>query len=60
MTIAIKSPCVKNCCLDEDDICLGCFRHVEEIMAWQGSSLEKRQAILQRSEQRKKRAKHFF
>ncbi|MEO1926243.1 MAG: DUF1289 domain-containing protein, partial [Gammaproteobacteria bacterium] len=22
----IQSPCVRNCCLNEDDICLGCRR----------------------------------
>ncbi|HED18760.1 MAG TPA: DUF1289 domain-containing protein [Gammaproteobacteria bacterium] len=28
------SPCIRNCCLDEDDICLGCFRRLDEIIAW--------------------------
>ena len=32
--MAVESPCVRNCCLDENDICLGCFRTVEEITAW--------------------------
>ncbi|WP_239649575.1 DUF1289 domain-containing protein [Methylocucumis oryzae] len=22
----IDSPCVRNCCLNNDDVCLGCFR----------------------------------
>ncbi len=29
-----KSPCVRNCCLDSDDICLGCFRSMTEITQW--------------------------
>ncbi len=27
---AAQSPCVRNCCLDDDLICLGCFRSLEE------------------------------
>jgi len=30
----IKSPCIRNCCLNEQDICLGCFRSLEEIKSW--------------------------
>ncbi len=30
----IESPCVQNCCLDDDDICLGCFRSLNEITSW--------------------------
>jgi predicted Fe-S protein YdhL (DUF1289 family) len=30
----IQSPCVRNCCLNEDDICLGCRRSLSEIIAW--------------------------
>ena len=29
-----SSPCVRNCCLDENDVCLGCGRHINEILAW--------------------------
>lgn len=32
MTIA--SPCIRNCCLDKKDVCLGCGRTVEEIIRW--------------------------
>ena len=28
------SPCVRKCTLDDDDICVGCFRHIDEICAW--------------------------
>ena len=30
----IASPCVRNCCLNEEDICIGCFRSIEEICGW--------------------------
>ncbi len=31
---ASASPCVRNCCLDEDDVCLGCGRSLDEIRNW--------------------------
>lgn len=31
---APKSPCVRNCCLTPEDICLGCFRSLDEILQW--------------------------
>ena len=49
----IKSPCIKNCCLDTEDICMGCFRHLSEITAWQGASSDKKQQILERAQSRK-------
>jgi uncharacterized protein len=30
----VMSPCVRNCCLNEQDICLGCFRSLDEIKQW--------------------------
>ncbi len=30
----IESPCVRNCCLNEYDVCLGCFRTLTEIKQW--------------------------
>jgi len=42
----IASPCIRSCCLDEEDICLGCFRHVEEIMEWSTATPERKREIL--------------
>lgn len=39
------SPCVRNCCLDPKDICLGCFRSLEEIMQWGQSQTTPEQKI---------------
>ncbi|RCU45516.1 MULTISPECIES: DUF1289 domain-containing protein [Corallincola] len=41
------SPCVRNCCLDDNDICLGCFRSLEEILAWRESSKEHKAQMLE-------------
>ena len=49
----VASPCVRNCCLDERDICLGCGRSLAEITAWSGSSDDQRRAILERATRRK-------
>jgi predicted Fe-S protein YdhL (DUF1289 family) len=46
---------VRNCCLDDNDICLGCFRSVEEITARGGASNDRRRFILDRAAQRKRR-----
>jgi uncharacterized protein len=48
-----QSPCIRNCCLDLDDICLGCFRSVTEIIAWGPSNNEERELILLNSNKRK-------
>jgi uncharacterized protein len=41
------SPCVRNCCLNDDDICLGCFRTLEEIVGWNEADNQQRRDILQ-------------
>ncbi len=42
----VASPCVDNCCLDDHDICLGCWRHVDEIIEWGSASNQRRREIL--------------
>ncbi|ABO23577.1 DUF1289 domain-containing protein [Shewanella loihica] len=39
----MQSPCVARCGLNEEDICMGCFRHIDEIVGW-GQADEARQA----------------
>lgn len=50
---AVSSPCIRQCCLDDNDVCLGCFRSLKEITAWGGASDGRRRRILQRAAQRK-------
>lgn len=33
-SVAIASPCISVCFLDENDICLGCYRSAQEITNW--------------------------
>ncbi|MGR9087212.1 MAG: DUF1289 domain-containing protein [Gammaproteobacteria bacterium] len=51
----IPSPCIRQCCLDNDDVCLGCFRLMEEIMNWEQSDETARRAILIRAMERRER-----
>jgi uncharacterized protein len=55
----IASPCVRNCCLNEQDICLGCFRHLDEITGWAAMSEQEKQQLLIKCQQRKKELKHL-
>ncbi len=48
-----QSPCVRNCCLNKDDICLGCFRSIDEITGWNHASNSERLKILENTRQRK-------
>ncbi|WP_083935237.1 DUF1289 domain-containing protein [Amphritea japonica] len=41
-----NSPCTRNCCLNEKEICLGCYRSLEEILAWHTASEAERNKIL--------------
>jgi len=49
----VPSPCVRNCCLDDNDICLGCYRSITEITGWSGADHFKRSEILARCRQRR-------
>jgi predicted Fe-S protein YdhL (DUF1289 family) len=49
----VASPCVRNCCLDDDLNCLGCFRSIEEIKEWGIVDDRRRRMILQNAEQRR-------
>ncbi|EIW88722.1 hypothetical protein AGRI_08050 [Alishewanella agri BL06] len=41
----VKSPCVRNCCLDQQDCCLGCGRLLSEITEWHQASSARQQQI---------------
>jgi uncharacterized protein len=58
--MAIASPCVRKCCLNEDDICLGCYRSLEEIKHWSASVDKKKLEILSLAETRRSKGRHRF
>lgn len=46
MATSIESPCIRNCCLNEANICAGCFRHLDEIICWGTASDATKKYIL--------------
>lgn len=42
----VESPCVRNCCLNDADICVGCFRSLAEITRWSVVGDEAKMQIL--------------
>jgi predicted Fe-S protein YdhL (DUF1289 family) len=59
--VGVESPCVRNCCLDENNVCLGCSRSIAEICGWsQATEAEKREILVRcriRHEERHARLK---
>ncbi len=48
-----ESPCVSICALDENDICMGCYRSAQEITDWfMASDAEKREILARVRERR--------
>ena len=50
----VESPCIRICTLDDDDICLGCFRDITEICAWASASDSERLSIVEAAEARRR------
>ena len=49
----ITSPCVRNCCLDEQEVCLGCGRSLDEIKIWSEAGDTERLRILEHAARRR-------
>jgi len=52
-TLEVASPCVRNCCLNGDDVCMGCYRHIDEILAWQSYRNHEKETVITSCEQRR-------
>ena len=50
---AVPSPCISLCRLDEQKVCLGCFRHVEDIRQWRSVDDEQRRQICREARARR-------
>lgn len=51
----VLSPCVGVCALDDEDICIGCWRSGEEITRWGYVDNDGKRAILKNVEERLKK-----
>lgn len=50
----VISPCVGVCALDDDDVCIGCFRSGHEISRWGYLDNQGKRDILRNVEERMK------
>lgn len=50
----IQSPCIDVCELDDNNVCIGCFRHSDEIMAWPTLDAQGKRTVLGRIAERRK------
>lgn len=50
----VKSPCVSICALDEDDVCVGCYRTGAEISLWGGMSVDEKRDVMSLVKEREK------
>ncbi|WP_423185527.1 DUF1289 domain-containing protein [Alishewanella sp. d11] len=56
-----SSPCIRNCCLDQHDCCVGCGRLLNEITEWHQATALRQQQIMDLAQQRcAKRQQHDF
>ena len=56
----VASPCVHICCLDEQDVCLGCHRTGDEICGWGAMTNDERKAVLVKVAERERADKNFM
>ena len=55
--MTVDSPCIRECCLDEHKICLGCHRSLREICDWSDASDAERLHILARCTERREKGR---
>ncbi len=48
----VNSPCIRQCCLDEEDVCLGCGRHLKDILNWTALDTKGKREVLQQAASR--------
>ena len=49
----VKSPCIEVCSLDNEEICIGCYRTADEIIEWFSAPNERKREILSEIDQRR-------
>lgn len=49
----INRPCVRNCCLNDEDVCLGCFRSFEDMRHWHKATDNEKIKMLQKAQKTK-------
>ena len=57
--VLMASPCISICALDENDVCVGCYRSAQEITRWSQADNAERRDILASAYARAKLANPF-
>ena len=52
MSANIPSPCISVCLLDNNDVCVGCYRTADEITEWMSCDDDAKMAILKKCAER--------
>lgn len=60
MVPSIEKPCIRNCCLNEEDVCLGCFRTFDDMRIWHKSTDEEKRKMLSLAAKRKMEHKEKY
>jgi uncharacterized protein len=50
----VPSPCNDNCVMNDDDICIGCYRSFIEVVKWPKADKDTRLQYLKNIEERRK------
>jgi len=55
MNSTIVKPCIRQCCLDKEDICIcmGCFRSLNDMKIWHKANMKKKNQMLKVASKRK-------
>ena len=51
--LGVTSPCVLTCQLNDEDMCMGCFRMITEIVGWRQFTEEVKVSVLHACRNRK-------
>ncbi|ANC93200.1 DUF1289 domain-containing protein [Azospirillum humicireducens] len=49
----VPSPCIRLCTLDEQEVCVGCYRSLNDIMNWRDLDPAGRLAVLDAADRRR-------
>ncbi len=53
----VTSPCIRQCTLNDEDVCVGCFRSRREILDWLRMTENEQRSTIDRCEQRRAKNK---
>ncbi|WP_107852585.1 DUF1289 domain-containing protein [Oceanimonas marisflavi] len=57
MNEPVVSPCIGLCRLNEQRLCMGCYRTIDEITGWRERSEQDKAVIVRRAKERQQQGK---